>query len=566
MSLFSSLQLANNSLLANQIGLQTVSQNIANVNTPNYSRAEVQFVPGPSQKDGSVLLGSGVQVSGVVQRIDSYLEQRLRNATSDRVSGEAQESAYKDLEGVLNVLSDNGLDSSINSFFASINEVLNQPDSVSNRNLAVLQGQTLAQDIRNLYSRVQQLRTDLDTQIQGATSDANRLIEQVRNLNVQISNMEGGGTSKSDAVGLRDQRNKALADLSQLIGIDVREQDSSSANVFVGGEFLVFEGTSRTLSTKTTAPNGLQQTDVQFADTKSSLARTGGKISGLVTARDNILSAFLDKLNQYSQTLTFEFNKVFSSGQGLKGYSSVTSERGVVDSGAPLESAGLAFTPISGNFQILVKNSQTGLTQTSNISVDLNGLGNDDTSLLKLRQQIDAVDGISATITPTGQLSISSDSPINEFSFAGDTSGVLAALGINTFFTGTKASDIGISATIANDPRLFAASQGGTGTDAKNAIQLAGFLDRPLDTLNGETITELHDRLIANVTENSSAAQSVADGLRSYEGTLKGQQLAISGVSLDEEAVQLMSYQRAYQASARFIAAINQILDTLVQI
>ena len=77
MSLFGALQVANNSLLANQIGLQTVSQNISNVNTPGYSRAEVEYVPAPTQKFGNVLLGLGVQIGGVVQRIDSFLEERL---------------------------------------------------------------------------------------------------------------------------------------------------------------------------------------------------------------------------------------------------------------------------------------------------------------------------------------------------------------------------------------------------------------------------------------------------------------------------------------------------------
>jgi flagellar hook-associated protein 1 FlgK len=565
MSLFSALQLSSNALQANQIALQVVSQNISNANTPGYSRAEVEMQAAPTQKFGGVLLGLGVQVGGVTQQIDKYLEERLRNATSDRASSDTKESTFQELEGVLNVLSDTSVNSSFNKFFAAVNEVLNQPESVSNRNLAVLQGRTLSVEIRNLASRVKELRAGINDQVKGALNDVNRLVEQVRKLNVRITALEGGASSKSDAVGLRDQRNLALSQLSELIGINVTEVDSN-ANINIGGEFLVFEGTSRTLTSSTTVDNGEQITDVQFVDTKSSITRSGGKLAGLVAARDDVLGAFEDKLDQFANTFAFEFNKVYSTGQGLKGYTSVTAHNGIVDVGAPLESAGLPNTPVSGSFNVLVKNTQTGLTQTHSINIDLNGLNNDDTSLTSLQQQLDAIDGIDASISSTGDLQIKSSSPSIEFAFAGDTSGTLAALGINTFFTGSKASDLNVDTALLADPRLFAASSGGIGADAKNAAQLTAFLDRPLDSLNGDTLLNLRDRMVSEVTEGSSATSAAADGYRSYEASLRGKQLAVSGVNIDEEAVKLMTYQRAFQASARFITTINELLDTLVKL
>ncbi len=283
MSLIGALQLSSNALQANQIALQVVSQNISNANTPGYSRAEVEFQAAPTQKFGGVLLGLGVQVGGVVQRIDTYLEERLRNSSSDRASSETQEASYQELESVLNVLSDNSLSSTFNKFFSAVNEVLNQPESVSNRNLAILQGRSLSQDIRNLASRVTQLRNGLNDQVKGTLSDANRLIEEVRRLNVRITALEGGSISKSDAVGLRDQRNLALTQLSELVGITVTE-DASNVNINIGGEFVVFEGTARTLIASTTVENGQQITDVQFSDTKASITRNGGKLAGLYPA------------------------------------------------------------------------------------------------------------------------------------------------------------------------------------------------------------------------------------------------------------------------------------------
>lgn len=565
MSLFSALQLSSNSLQANQIALQVVSQNIANANTPGYSRAEVDFEAAPTQKYGGVLLGLGVQIGGVTQRIDKFLEERLRGATSDRANTEAQESTHKELESIINVLSDTSINGTFNKFFAAINEVLNQPESVSNRNLAVLQGRTLAQDIRNLASRVKQLRADLNEQVKGVFSQANALVEEIRRLNARITALEGGATSKSDAVGLRDQRNKALADLSELLGISVNE-DESNTNVNLGGEFLVFEGTSRQLTTTTKVDGDELITDVQFSDTLASVTRSGGKLAGLVAARDDVLGNFLEKLDDFTGKFVFEFNKLYSTGQGLKGFSSVTAHNAINNVSASLESVGLPFTPVSGGFDLLLTNSQTGFTQTKRIQIDLNGLGNDDTSLTDLQQQLDAIDGISASITSTGELQIGGESPSVTFAFANDNSGVLATLGINVFFTGSKSTDINVDSQLQTDPRLFAASRGGVGADARNAADLTAFLDRPLDSLDGDTILNLRERVVSEVTEASAASTAVADGFRTFEGSLRGKQLAISGVNLDEEAVKLMTYQRSFQAAARFIAAINEMLDTLVKL
>jgi flagellar hook-associated protein 1 FlgK len=102
------------------------------------------------------------------------------------------------------------------------------------------------------------------------------------------------------------------------------------------------------------------------------------------------------------------------------------------------------------------------------------------------------------------------------------------------------------------------------GEDTDNAIDLAAFLDRPLSSQFGASIGELYGQLTGGVTQSSAEATSAAEGFRVYETALNGQSLATSGVSLDEEAIKMMSYQRAYQASARYISTINQLLDVLI--
>ncbi|MEA1951292.1 MAG: flagellar basal body rod C-terminal domain-containing protein, partial [Planctomycetota bacterium] len=195
----------------------------------------------------------------------------------------------------------------------------------------------------------------------------------------------------------------------------------------------------------------------------------------------------------------------------------------------------------------------------------LNGLG-DDMTLDGLRTALDAVDGISAVITSNRGLKISSTGANQEIAFAEDTSGVLAALGLNTFFTGSSALSIGVNSDVKSDPSHFAASQGGIGADTDTAIELAAFIDRPLSSKDDSTLAFLYDRMVSDATQGSAIAKSVAEGTRVFAMTLQGQKAATSGVNLDEEAIKMLAYQRSFQASSKLIAVINELFEILVNI
>src|SRR5690348_12618101 len=98
MSLFSSIQMGGSTLQAMQIGLQVVGNNIANANTPGYVRQEAVFVPSPVQRLGHLILGTGVQVDSIVQKIDRFVQDRLVGSHGDRANAEQQEQVYRDME------------------------------------------------------------------------------------------------------------------------------------------------------------------------------------------------------------------------------------------------------------------------------------------------------------------------------------------------------------------------------------------------------------------------------------------------------------------------------------
>ncbi len=213
----------------------------------------------------------------------------------------------------------------------------------------------------------------------------------------------------------------------------------------------------------------------------------------------------------------------------------------------------------------MLYNRNTGLTKTTDIHVDLNGAGKE-TTLADLAGQLDAIDGISAEVTATRCLRITSDGSDQQIAFANDTSGVLAALGLNTFFSGFSARSINVTAALKADPSKFAASRGGIAADTENAVELADLADRGLGERSGASIRSLYDRLTSDLAQGSTIATSEAEGNRIFEETLRGQKLATSGVSLDEEAVKLMAYQHAFNASARYVATLREMLDRLVDL
>jgi len=179
--------MAGNSLQVNEIALQVVGQNISNANTPGYLREQIQLKPGPTQQLGGLLLGTGVQVASITQVVDKFLQQRLQNAVSDKAGSVTLQQTYSQLESILGSLDATSLNASMTSFFNSISQIMNQPEDKSVRDQAVQQGVSLAQNVNSTAGRVETLRKDLNDQVFTMSDNINSLVEDIRGLNVKIS-------------------------------------------------------------------------------------------------------------------------------------------------------------------------------------------------------------------------------------------------------------------------------------------------------------------------------------------------------------------------------------------
>jgi flagellar hook-associated protein 1 FlgK len=565
MSLFSAIQGSANALRVNQLGLQVVGNNIANVNSPGYIRQELVQAPAPGYRSGELIIGQGVQSIGIQQKIDELVLGRMRETQSQLSYQEQVESSNGDIEALLNELTDSDLSSKFSSLASAFQDIANQPGSEPMRTIAIQRGQELANQLRTISNGVAESANRSRTEIGLAVDQVNRLSNSIAKLNQRIVEIEGG--TNSSAVGLRDERIAALDELSTYVDISVTEQINGSVTVFVGGDYIVSDGIPRNVVAKRTDDSeGGAGIELRFVDTDSRLVVQGGKIRGLYdSVQLNAESGFSGKINGLARDIIHVVNRIHSQGQGSKGFTNLTGETVIAKANVPFEVSNPDFNIDNGSFVIRLTDARTKLTTTHDIAIQQQGSLND-TTAEEIAQRLDAISGISASITNDGRLQIKSDSSAVSFSFAEDTSGVLAALGINTFFVGNSAATIGVRSGITQDSSQLAISSDGVGNGAGNALKIAEAFNEPTDLLGGRSLSGIYGSIVSETTRDINTQKGVLDGLRNFLQSLEAKHLGISGVNLDEEAVKMLLYQRAFQATSKLVTVVSEMLDTLVNI
>jgi flagellar hook-associated protein 1 len=569
MGLGAALGIASNAIDVFSTGIQVTGQNIANANTPGYILEQLQLTPGPSYGVSPLILGTGVRPVGVTQQVNQFLQSEILSANSNSSASSAVSTAYTNLQQQINSLGGSDLATQLNNFAGAINNLANQPESSAVRTQAVAQGAQLVSYISTLRTSIDQQRQNENSQVQQLVTQANSLIKQIAQLNPEITKSESSGLLQSQAGTLRDQRYEALNQLSQILPITYEENTNGSINVYMGSDYLVLGGQTefQQLQTVASGSEGVPIENVQLSITGREITANSsgtGSLIGTLQGRDNVMGGFVQNLDTLTSNMIFQFNKVYSSGQGTQGYTSLTSNNTVTDPTAALNNAGLTFSPQTGSFQLEVTNTTTGLTNTSTINVNLSGAPTD-TSLNSLATALNGVANVSATVTPDGHLQINAGSGY-QVEFANDTSNVLASLGLNTFFTGSDSSTIGIDSAVANNPNLFASAQGGGPSDGTNALALSQFASTSLAGLNGQNMTDYYNSAISGIANNASTESALSSSQQDYLNSLTSQQQQFSGVSLDEEAIQIMQYQNSYQAAAKLVSTIDKLFQTLIQI
>jgi flagellar hook-associated protein 1 FlgK len=563
MSLVGALNIGKTALAAHQTALQVTSNNIANAGNPDYTRQVARLVPGRDIPGAAgVLLGTGVYVDSITRQIDQALEQRIRNSLSDQQAATVRQEVLSRIESVLNGLGDNDLSAQLTAFFNSWSDLANKPQDVALRQVVLQRGAQLATSFQSLRRQLGEAATDAANRLGMLAGQANELAGRIATLNGQIAVAEAGGTHSASS--LRDQRDAALKELAELMEINVQDTGNGMVNVMVGSEPIIVQDTSRGVVLSTIIQNGEPRTALTTVADQAVLQPGLGRIGALLGLAGEP-GGVIAQLDALAGALIFELNNLHAGGQGLTGLSTATASNNVADPAAALNAsaAGLAFAPRTGTLVVQVRQTSTGQITSTLLKIDLDGLGGDDTTLESFASQLDAIDGLTAS-AGGGRLRLAADSPDYQFTFAQDTSGVLAALGINSFFTGTSAQDIAVSSALRSNPGLLAAARNNQPADNTGALAIAALGSQALARLGNLSLAEGWQTLVngvgisaAGAAQGSSAAQAVLE-------TLSAQRESLSGVSLDEEAINLLREQRAYQAAARIITTIDELMRTLL--
>lgn len=576
MSLTAAMLIGRSGLTASQAGIQVAANNIANASTPGYSRQVMYLEPQRGVSLGSAgTIGRGVSILDVRRQVSEALQSRLWSSVSDEASAGVRADTLGTLESALNELSGYDLTTEMSDFFGAWSEAANLTQS---EGVVVQQGQRMAGFIQRLRGDLVRVRTQIEEQLDGLVARANALLDRVAELNTDIAANERG---KPNANELRDQRDSAITELSGLLDVTVVEQTDGRYDVLVGSMPVVLGANNRGIEVRQD-PNAALESVVGIADGGAELELTSGVIGGLIASRDAGIDETVDALDRIAGQLIYQVNRLHSTGTRARGLTSIAGTLAMpagdrtraLNDPANQTLAGLPFAPENGGFLVHVRHVPTGQLRTVRIDVDLDGLNtdgssgyDDDTSADDIRAALDGVTNLSASFTGDGRLRIEAD-PGFEFSFADDTSGALATLGVNSFFTGTEAADIAVRTDLTENPLLLSTGRLVDGVFVQNgtALAIADAQGVAIDALGGVSLREAWASRVQQIANETDEAQDRLAATGLVRQSLEAQRGAVSGVSIDEESINLVSYQKQYEGSARVISVASELLDTLLSI
>ena len=359
-------------------------------------------------------------------------------------------------------------------------------------------------------------------------------------------------------------------------GCHVSENNQGSFDVYVGSTPIVQGTVSRGITVDRVATDEGLTARVAVSDNLDTLGVSTGSIGGLLETRTGAIDATLSSLDSIAADLIFEVNKLHSTGANeawlteSRGTLRIEPDNRVLALNDPenTDLAELPYAPENGGFFVNVRNEDTGNSDQIFIPVDLDGIDStglpgtaDDTTAEDIRAALDSISGLSAGFDGSGRLSITADTGFS-YAFSDDSSGVLATLGVNSFLTGTDASSIGVS----EDSEILLGRVGvdGSFNANANALRISELAGKASESLGGRSVTRFWADHAQDIAVQSASARTQADADKLVRENLESQRAAVSGVSVDEESINMLTYQRQYQGAAQVITATQEMFDTLI--
>jgi len=556
-NIFSALSSAKLGLLAQQLAIEVTGQNIANVETEGYSRQDVTFeanTPRHAIKYGSMhQIGTGVRVAGIERAHDQFLFEQIMDEGDLTGSTEVKKDIFEQLEILFNEGSGRSLNDALSSFFASVHDLATNARGLSERADLVSKAEHLASTFNQTGKQLYTIQRNIDATIETEVTEINSLTTQIGKLNESIHANEPASQYKAN--DLRDNRDRLVKELSKKIDIQlIEESDNQISLTLKDGTALVLKDRVFKLSTSLNGDNdSFKDVNIEYGSGLKNITSTitGGELRGYLDMRDTEVESILDKMNILSASFIQEFNGIHRAGFGIDG------------------SSGLDFfSPLDVTVDHDVDNTGTAVVSMTNaspttVSVDEFEIAFTGSNAFTLNNL--------TTNASSGTFTFASGSTFNiKDGFAVTISGSAVSGDKVTFSVSEDAaSGMSVSSTITANTNKIAAGTTTNG-DGGNALLMAdlqnelAFNSVTWSSGSGSyTFDEYYNAVVSTIGIESFSAQAT---LRQQEGImlqLNSRRESISGVSIDEEMIKMIKFQQAYNASARMISVVDEMLDAL---
>jgi flagellar hook-associated protein 1 FlgK len=311
-SLNSIMSIATEGLQAEQGALAVTTNNIANSNTPGYTREVVNLSESTTVNQGGLQLGTGVTLQGFQSIRDEVLQSQINNQTQQTNYSLAQSNALQSAETAFSSTT-TGIGAGLTSFFNSVSQLITNPADSSLRQTVLTNASSLVNSFHTAASSISELQTGLDETVPKSVTEINQLSTQIANLNAQVVAAQLAG---QDPGTIEDQRDQLVSQLSQLTSV----QTSSSSNgetISTGNGTTLVDGSKSFALTTATGSDGMQHVMQNGQDITSSL--TGGSLGGTLQVRDSALPALQTKLDNLASQFSSAVNSANESGTDLTG-------------------------------------------------------------------------------------------------------------------------------------------------------------------------------------------------------------------------------------------------------
>jgi flagellar hook-associated protein 1 FlgK len=601
-STFSGLNTVVRGIYAQQLSLDTTGHNIANANTEGYSRQRVNLATTLPEVVyggmGAQQVGTGVAIESVTRARDIFMDRQFWKESSSLGYGATSVSTYSQIEDIFNdELPDIGLQTVLNNFWQSWETLSTNASNDSARTAVRERGAELVEAIQHANDQLRDIVTNINDTLSSKVAEINEMSSEIYTLNKQIANIEVGG--RDNANDLRDRRDLLTDKLSKMMNVRVFE-DSDHNYVIQVSDVVLADGAGYTPlalndpATSMDADYGFESRYVVVAGGGNQRVNfTNGEMKALQEANSTIPKTYLDSLSTISKFLLQEFNAVHRSGFGTDN-STNTNFFGnpAVNYGDPTAIPPVAGPALSkggwidalginsdlyndgGLAKIAAKTLVSNPVNQSNASGGQASVGGTYTSTATVAYQVRI-----NTVNAAGQVQTASYSIDGGINWVAVTAANTDTTNPN--FTVLNNLPNGLSLTISTDinnrnydpvpvPPVadiysFSVPQGNASGD--NATLLTNKLKNPTaetSGLSGSSLDGFYSSMIGELGVKAQNSSRLEENQQTLVDQIENWRQATAGVNIDEEMTNMIRFQKGYNAAARIMTSIDEMLDKLI--